>query len=288
MHDDVTGRLLAALRQIYDRPQPPVPWRDGVNLPWDEPAFSKRMLAEHLDQSHGAASRRQPEIRNQVQQMLPWLHLSAGDRLFDVTCGPGLYAAEFAQRGIAVSGIDFGPAAIAYARELCAAWPCEFTLGDVREMDFAGRCFDAAIYLYGQFTVLKPAESADVLRRIHAALRPGGRLLLEILDEAHFDKRNSSWWYTDQGGLWGDFPYLHLGERAWDEEQRAAVERFHLINLTTGEMQVYGLADQTYTVEQVTAMLNEAGFGNPEVHPAWDGRALRDAPEWTVYAAQTV
>jgi hypothetical protein len=35
-------------------------------------------------------------------------------------------------------------------------------------------------------------------------------------------------------------------------------------------------------------MLNEAGFGNPEVHPAWDGRALRDAPEWTVYAAQTV
>jgi SAM-dependent methyltransferase len=176
MHDDVTGRLLAALPQIYDRPQPPVPWRDGVNLPWDEPAFSKRMLAEHLDQSHGAASRRQPEIRGLVQQMLRWLHLSAGDRLFDVTCGPGLYAAEFAQRGIAVSGIDFGPAAIAYARELCAAWPCEFTLGDVREMDFAGRHFDAAIYLYGQFTVLKPAESADVLRRIHAALRPGGRL----------------------------------------------------------------------------------------------------------------
>ena len=59
--------IIAALRQLYDRPQPPVPWRDGGNLPWDDPAFSERMLREHLDQSHGAASRRLPEIRGQVQ-----------------------------------------------------------------------------------------------------------------------------------------------------------------------------------------------------------------------------
>ena len=27
------ARLTAALRRIFDRPQPPVPWRDGANLP---------------------------------------------------------------------------------------------------------------------------------------------------------------------------------------------------------------------------------------------------------------
>jgi hypothetical protein len=43
------------VRRIYDRPQPPVPWRDGANLPWGDPAFSERMLAQHLDQSPGAA-----------------------------------------------------------------------------------------------------------------------------------------------------------------------------------------------------------------------------------------
>ena len=69
-------------------------------------------------------------------------------------------------------------------RASCAAsLPCEFIQSDVRAMDFAGRDFDAAIYLYGQFTVLKPAESLDVLKRIRAALRPGGKLLLEILDD---------------------------------------------------------------------------------------------------------
>jgi SAM-dependent methyltransferase len=279
------ARLADALRRIYDRAQPPVPWRDGANLPWDDPAFSERMLAQHLDQSHGAASRPLREIRAQVQRMTEWLSLATGGRLLDVTCGPGLYAAEFARQGVDVTGIDFGPASIAHARSSCEGLPCRFVQGDVREMDFGGRDFDAAIYLYGQFTVLRPAESLDVLRRIHAALRPGGRLLLEILDYDRFDKRDSSWWYTDRGGLWGDFPYLHLGERAWDPEQGAAVERFHILNLETGELHVYGLADQAYTVAQVTEMLNQAGFDSVEAHPAWDGLALRDAAEWTVFTA---
>jgi SAM-dependent methyltransferase len=277
------GRLASALRCIYDRQQPPVPWRDGANLPWDDPAFSERMLAQHLDQSHGAASRPLREVRAQVQRMTEWLALQPGSRLLDVTCGPGLYAAEFARGGIAVTGIDFGPAAIAHARERCAGLPCRFFQGDVREMDFAGQEFDAALYLYGQFTVLRPEESAAVLRRIRAALRPGARLLLEVLDYDRFDKRDGSWWFTDRGGLWGDFPYLHLGERAWDAAQGAAVERFHILNLETGEMALYGLADQAYTVAQMTQMLDEAGFRPVELHPAWDGLALRDAEEWAVY-----
>lgn len=283
---EVSDNLAAALRQVYDRPQPPAPWRDGSNLPWDDPAFSERMLAQHLDQSHGAASRRLPEIRGQVQVMWEWLALGVGCRLLDVTCGPGLYAREFSQRGINVTGVDFGPASLRYAREICAGLPCRFVQTDVRDMDFAGEGFDAAIYLYGQFTVLRPAESLDVLRRIRAALRPGGRLLIEILDEARFDKRDSAWWYTDRGGLWGDFPYLHLGERAWDPEQRAAVERFHIINLDTGEMQVYGLSDQVYTVAEMTALLAQAGFGDVRIHPAWDHLALKDAAEWVVYVAE--
>lgn len=281
----VATATAAALRAIYQRTRPPVPWRDGGNLPWDDPAFSERMLAQHLDQSHGAASRRLPEIRGQVQVMLDWLGLEAGHRLLDVTCGPGLYAREFAQRGIAVTGIDFGPAALRYAREQCAGLPCEFVQGDVREMDFAGAGFDAAIYLYGQFTVLRPEESLDVLRRIHAALKPGGRLLIEILDDDLFDKKDSAWWYSDRGGLWGDFPYLHLGERVWDPKQRAAVERFHILNLETGELQVYGLSDQAYSAAMLTEMLHAAGFGRVDVHPAWDELALKDAPEWVVYVA---
>jgi hypothetical protein len=31
--DAQTASVIAALRRIYDRPQPAVPWRDGANLP---------------------------------------------------------------------------------------------------------------------------------------------------------------------------------------------------------------------------------------------------------------
>lgn len=278
--------MAAALRVLYDRPQPPVPWRDGENLPWNDPAFSERMLAQHLDQNHGAATRRLPEVRGQVQVMLDWLGLRAGSRLFDVTCGPGIYAAEFARHGVEVTGVDFGPASVRHARELCTGLPVMIHEGDVRQMDFGGRAFDAAIYLYGQFTVLRPAESLDVLRRIRAALRPGALLLLEILDDAHIDKKDSTWWYTDQGGLWGDFPFLHLGERRWDPEHRAVIERFHVLNLETGEMKTYGLSDQAYTPAMVADLLAAAGFEGMTVHPAWDGLALKDAAEWCVYLAQ--
>ena len=121
--------------------------------------------------------------------------------------------------------------------------------------------------------MLTPGRVAGRAASVSApALRPGGKLLLEILDDAKFDKKDDTWWYTDTGGLWGDFPYLHLGERAWDPAQRAAVERFHILNLETGEMQVYGLSDQAYTAAQVTEMLQEAGFGQVERPPGM-GRA---------------
>jgi SAM-dependent methyltransferase len=286
MSPEAAARLAAALQTIYGRPQPAVPWRDGGNLPWDEPTFSERMLEQHLDQRHGAASRRLPEIRAMVQIMSDWLGLRESSRLLDVTCGPGLYAAEFARRGVAVTGIDFGPASVRYARELCAGLPVEIHQGDVREMDFAGRGFDAAIYLYGQFTVLKPEESLEVLRRIRAALRPGAPMLLEILDDARIDKKNNAWWYTDEGGLWGDFPYLHLGERTWDEERRAIVERFYILNLDNGYLDSYGLSDQAYNAEMLQDMLTQAGFKNMSIHPAWDNLALNDAPEWCIYVAE--
>lgn len=284
---DPSPKPISALQAIYDRRQPPVPWVDGENLPWDDPEFSERMLREHLDQTHAAASRRLPEIRALVERMMEWLSLAPGSRLLDVTCGPGLYAAEFARRGVHVTGIDFSPASLRYARTHCQGLPCDFVQADVREMDFAGRNFDAAIYIYGQPTVLKPDEMGDVFRRIRAALKPGAQLLLEILDYERFDKRNSNWWYTDEGGLWGDFPYLHLGERAWDAEQQASVERFYVINLETGEMRTYGLTDQAYRPEQMIAILAEAGFGDVAVRPGREGAATKDADEWVVYVATT-
>jgi SAM-dependent methyltransferase len=292
---DAARRIHEALWRIYRRPQPPPLPQGAANLPWDDPDFSERMLREHLDQSHSAASRRQVEILRMVDWLWDKLSLQAGSRVLDVTCGPGLYAVELARRGCTVYGIDFSPASIRYARELAAgtgvADRCAFELRDVRTMDPPPGSFDAALFLYGQLAVFTPAEAADLLRRCADALHPpalgaGGRLAVELLNFERVDKTNSTWWFTDHTGLWGDFPFLHLGERYWNDEQSLSIEQFHILNLETGELQEYPLTDQAYPTQTMTAMMRQAGFTRVDVAPAWGGLELYDAEEWVVYLAE--
>ena len=57
----MNDKLAHALRRIYNRPDPPPLWQGGGNLPWNDPDFSARMLREHLDEGHGAATRQAAE-----------------------------------------------------------------------------------------------------------------------------------------------------------------------------------------------------------------------------------
>lgn len=281
-----------ALWRIYHRPYPAVPWRDGDNLPWDDPAFSERMLREHLDQAHGAASRQRPELLRQVDWLWARLGLEQGARVLDLTCGPGLYAAELARRGAQVTGIDFSPASIRHAREWAEACGvvgrCRFVEGDVRQAmtGQVGAGYDAALFLYGQLAVFRREEAARLLRQAAAALCPGGRLAVELLDFARIDRESSSWWFTDDSGLWGDQPFLCLGERRWDAELRASIDRFFVIDLGTGRLQEMGLSDNGYATDEMLALLHSAGFGRATAYLAWDGLALYDAEEWVAYVAE--
>lgn len=64
---------------------------DESKIPWDEPAFSQRMLENHLSQDHDWASRRLTVIEQQVT----WItrQLPAGARILDLGCGPGFIPA---------------------------------------------------------------------------------------------------------------------------------------------------------------------------------------------------
>jgi SAM-dependent methyltransferase len=218
------------------------------------------------------------------------LSLREGSHLLDVTCGPGLYAVELARRGCRVHGVDFSPASIRHARQLAAeagvAQRCTFQLQDVRALDVSPGRFDAALFLYGQLAVFTPQETADLLRRCANALQPAGWLVVELLSFEHIQKDSSSWWYTDDAGLWGDFPFLHLGERHWYPEENLSLEQFHIINLETGDLGKYTLTDQAYPAATMIAILHHAGFGQVHVYPAWEDMELYDAREWTVYLAQ--
>lgn len=286
-----TAKLSDALWRIYRRADPPVPWElfDG-NLPWNDPAFSERMLVEHLDQSHNAASRKHTEREKALAWFWGKLGLQAGDDVLDFTCGPGLYAVDLALKGCQVTGIDFSPASIAFAWTLAeengVADKCEFIEQDVRESELPVENYDAALFLYGQLAVFQREEAQALLRNIAASLKPGARLVVELLNQDRVDKKASTWWYTDDKGLWGESPFLHLGERYWLEKEQISVERFYVIDLHTHEMLEVNLSDQTYAISDMVDMLKQVGFSQVNVYDDWDNLDLYDRGEWVVYVAQ--
>lgn len=286
MNDEFT----CALWRIYNRPDPPALWQDGGNLPWNDPDFSERMLREHLDEGHGAATRQAAERVAQLDWFQEQLGLRPGSRVLDLTCGPGLYAVALAERGVHVTGVDFSPASIAYARELAVAAGvddhCRFIEADVRDYEPEREGYDAALFLYGQLAVFPREEAAALLGKVASALRPGGRLVVELLDPARVDKQDSSWWFTDDTGLWGGRPFLHLGERRWNAAERASVERYYILHLESRAMDEIVLCDQTYEAEEMAGMMRAAGFSEVKSFAAWAGLPLYDAEEWVVYIAQ--
>jgi ubiquinone/menaquinone biosynthesis C-methylase UbiE len=290
MNSEEQDRSMQSLWKIYNRPQRPSPWVQGWNLPWNQPAFSQRMLQEHLDESHGAASRVTAEREAQIDWLWEKLALQPGSRVLDVTCGPGLYAVELAKRGCSVVGIDFSPASIAYALRLAEEQglqeQCTFVEQDVLLMDYAGQGFDAALFLYGQLAVFPRHEAQQLLGKIAASLKPGGLFCVELLNQERVDKVNGTWWFTDNTGLWGDKPFLHLGERFWLAAEEISVERFQILHLDTGRLDEISLSDQSYAVETMVKMMKTAGLQDVHVYPAWDTVSLHDEEEWMVYIAR--
>jgi hypothetical protein len=111
-------------------------------------------------------------------------------------------------------------------------------------------------------------------------------LCVELLDQERVDRTDSNWWYTDNKGLWGDTPFLHLGERFWYPDQELSVERYQILDLETKELTEVQLCDQTYAVGTMIRMMQDANFERVDVYPAWDGLPLYDANEWVIYVAE--
>jgi SAM-dependent methyltransferase len=275
-------KLWSALQKIYNRRQPPIPFVDGETFPWQDAEFSRRMLELHLDQSHGAASRPTAEIDLQVEFLLEELELHRGSRLLDITCGPGFYACRFADRGMHVVGFDISPYSLKYAREACKP-SVSICQADFHNIPLARDSFDAAIFLYGQFAVIPKEDALEVMDQISSVLKPGGKLALELLNPEKVDRQESTWWFTDEGGLWGEHPYLHLGERHWDENLQASIERYYVVDIQTGDLREYALADQVYTEQDVATMAKAVGLEVFSIQPAWGGLPLSDAEEWILY-----
>jgi SAM-dependent methyltransferase len=276
------------LAELWQRAIPPEPWREGDNIPWNDPAFSARMLAEHLSQAHDAASRRGATIDRQVAWIQQTLLRGRPTSVLDLGCGPGLYTSRLARLGHTCVGIDFSPASIEYARATAdAQLNCRYQLEDLRSAAY-GSSFGLVMCVFGEINVFPREQASTLLRKAYDALAGGGLLLLEAHTFAAIEQigERTPRWYTAESGLFGAEPHVCLVEHFWHADSGAATTRYYVIDLKTGALSRYAQSFQAYTQPQYAELLQACGFDDVVFLPALTGAPEPEQPDLLVVVAR--
>lgn len=121
--------------------------------------------------------------RNDTETELIWqlLELEPGMAVLDLACGHGRIANRLAARGCSVTGLDSSTVFLDHARADAAARKVgvDYVHGDMRSLPWTGR-FDRVVNWFTAFGYFDDAGNREVLTQAARALRPGGRLALDL------------------------------------------------------------------------------------------------------------
>lgn len=189
-------------------------------------------------------------------------------RILDVGCGTGVFLEKAVNAGFDATGIDASPEMIAVASKRVAAdRVCVARMQELTECE----TYDAIVSLSWSFNYVSSfVEAKDVLNRFFTALKPGGRLILQI---AHAPNATGT---------------LNEDREPGPDGQPDAVlflYRFNQVSESPGEMRaeyVYGCKSSAELLfeehqlaaadaNEVAARASQVGFQEVELFDSWRG-----------------
>ena len=200
--------MFEALEKISARPSP-FEFYTAHDL-WTEEHTSKQMLSYHMNEHLDISSRNTAFIDRSVEWIASHFNITAGVKVADFGCGPGLYTTRLARRHAGVTGIDFSRRSIQYARQAATAegLSIRYENEDYLEFETDDR-FDLILMIMCDFCALSPAQRRTMLNKFCAILEPGGSVLLDVYSLAAFDRRQETAVYEANllDGFWSANKY---------------------------------------------------------------------------------
>ena len=105
-------------------------------------------------------------------------------KVIDICCGMGRHARGLFSRGYFVTGVDRDAIAVARARKR-AGGP-SYIQADIRDYQPDACAYDLAIIMSQSFGYFDGSTNRDVLRRVAAGVREGGRVILDLWNGKFF------------------------------------------------------------------------------------------------------
>ncbi|HCA39686.1 MAG: hypothetical protein CMJ63_03405 [Planctomycetaceae bacterium] len=156
--------------------------------------------------SYAADGEEDPAFRSRIRNIL--CELTPGNQILEVGCGPGLDAVALSKQGMKVTAIDLSSGFIDYAKKTHPQ--VDFRCMDMRAPTFEDASFDGLLGI-ACFCHLSSQEVAAALKRYHRLLRPGGVIVLQMMDSQKVD----SYVVEDWCGLDGNRIEMVCHDRNW-------------------------------------------------------------------------
>lgn len=206
-------------------------YEKGTAIMWTDPYISQQLLQIHLNPDMDLASRKYSSI----EIASDWLLTKAAKKrmnILDLGCGPGLYSEIYANNGHRVTGVDFSISSIDYARQEAEKKGLDiiYLNQNYLELDVPESHFDLATLIYTDLGPLLPPERAQLLANINKALKPGGLLIFDVLNDKNLESKVSpKSWEVAETGFWREGPYLALSESFLFKDEKVILSQ-HVIH----------------------------------------------------------
>jgi SAM-dependent methyltransferase len=199
------------------------------------------------------------QIAREVHFIEESLGVEEGGALLDLACGTGRHAVQLARRGYEVVGFDLSLAMLARAGEDAQEREAKlnFVQGDMRDMTFEEQ-FDGVYCWNTSFGYFEEDKNAQVIDRVHRALKGGGLFLLDVVNRDFLVRQSPSLaWFEGEGCICMDEMNVDF------ITSRMKVKRTMMLD--DGRSQEIEYSMRIYSLHELGRVLHEHGFTVREV-----------------------
>ena len=180
--------MFEELEKINERPEP-FQFYTASDL-WTDEHTSEQMLSYHLNKDIDISSRNGEFINRSVEWIVSRFNVTAGTKIADFGCGPGLYAIKLAQKQADITGIDFSTRSIQYAQQVAIKKGLSIHYVNQNYLEFeTDDRFYLILMIMCDFCALSPTQRNKMLRKFHTILEPKGLVLLDVYSVNAFEEK---------------------------------------------------------------------------------------------------
>jgi SAM-dependent methyltransferase len=265
----------------------PVPFDPAWELDWSRPDYGRRLLREHLDQSHDGASRRLKLVDQHIRRLRRLLPDTPAS-ILDAGSGPGLYATRLAAAGYDVTAVDVNPAALRHARATAPQrmrGSLRFQRAELSALPPPPAPYDAALLVYYVLEAFPARQQPGVLRRIAASLREDGTLIVEMRLQPDQLPGRICWWDVVDRSILSDRRHLLLGDGTYNRAKHTYVLR-EIAVFDDGTIAGQQSSAWLCPFDRIPSLFQRGGFAVTSIYDGWTAHRGTQLSESLVVVAR--